>query len=51
LLKGIVRFKLPSRDRFVVHFAREKKNKANDAKIITLKANYFGMGIPVVKKS
>ena len=51
LHEGNVRFELPSRDPFVVHFPRKKKNKANDTGIITLKANYFGVGIPVVKKN
>jgi hypothetical protein len=45
-----MRFKLFSRDPFVVHFPRKKKNKTNDTGFITLKANYFGMGVPVVKK-
>ena len=51
LHEGNVRFELPSRDPFVVHFPRKKKNKANDTGIITLKDNYFGVGIPVVNKS
>ena len=43
--EGNVRFELPSRPPFVVHFPR-KKNKANEDKIIALKANYFGFGNP-----
>jgi hypothetical protein len=45
---GNVRFELPSRKPFVVHFPRKKKNKKNDGGIITLKANYFGVGVPLV---
>jgi hypothetical protein len=45
---GNVRFELPSRKPFVVHFPRKKKNKKNDDGIITLKANYFGVGVPLV---
>ena len=51
LHEGNMRFELPSREPFVVHFPRKKKNKAYDNGIITLKANYFGMGIPITKKS
>jgi hypothetical protein len=36
---------LPSKDPFVVHFPRKKK--ANDDGIITLKANYFEVGLPL----
>lgn len=43
--EGNVRFELPSRPPFVVHFP-EKRNKANEDKIIALKANYFGFGKP-----
>ena len=43
--EGDVRFELASRAPFVVHFPR-KKNKANEDKIIALKANYFGFGKP-----
>jgi hypothetical protein len=45
---GNVIFELPSREPFVVHFPRKKKNKKNDGGIITLKANYFGVGVPLV---
>jgi hypothetical protein len=53
LHEGKMRFELPSRDPFVVHFPKKKKNKnkAHDNGIITLKANYFGMGVPIAKKS
>jgi hypothetical protein len=44
-----MRFKLLSRNPFVVHFLGKNK-KASDTRIITLKANYFGVGILVVKK-
>jgi hypothetical protein len=43
-----VRFELSSRGPFVVYFPR-KKNKVNRDKIITLKANYFGVGVPIEK--
>jgi hypothetical protein len=45
LHEGNVRFELSSRDPFVVHFPRKKKNKTNDTMVITLKANYFGVGV------
>jgi hypothetical protein len=44
-----VRFELPSREPFVMHFPRKKKNKRHDDGIITLKANYFGLGIPLAR--
>ena len=50
LHEGNVIIELPSRALFIVHFPR-KKNKDNRDKIITLKANYFGIGIPLSKKS
>jgi hypothetical protein len=50
LHEGNVRFELPSCAPFIVHFSR-KKSKANKDKIITLKANYFGVGVPIAKKS
>jgi hypothetical protein len=43
--EGNVRIGLPSKDPFVVHFPR--KNKANYDGIITLKPNYFGVGLPL----
>ena len=43
--EGNVRFELPSRAPFVVHFPR-KKNKATEDKIIALKGNYFRFGKP-----
>ena len=49
LHEGNVRFELPSREPFVVHFPRKKKNKKNEDGIITLKANYFGAGVPLRK--
>ena len=49
LHEGNVRFELPSREPFVVHFPRKKRSKKNDDGIITLKANYFGAGIPLLK--
>jgi hypothetical protein len=50
LHEGNVRFELPSRAPFIVHFPR-KKSKANGEKLITLKVNYFGVGVPIAKKS
>ena len=50
LHEGNVKFELPSRAPLIVHFPR-KKNKANGDRIITLKANYFGVGVPLAKKS
>ena len=50
LHEGNVRIEVPSRDPFVVHFPRKKKAKPNDDDgVITLKANYFGVGVPVHK--
>ena len=49
LHEGNLRFELPSREPFVVHFPRKKKNKKNDDGIITLEANYFGAGVPLLK--
>jgi hypothetical protein len=42
-----VRIGLPSKEPFVVHFPRKKKAKHDDDEIITLKANYFGVGLPL----
>jgi hypothetical protein len=42
-----VRIGLPSKDPFVVNFPRKKKDKNCDDGIITLKANYFGVGLPL----
>jgi hypothetical protein len=47
LYEGNVRIELPSKDPFVVHFPRKKKAKHDDNGIITLKANYFGVGLPL----
>jgi hypothetical protein len=44
-----MRFELPSHDPFVVHFPRKKKVKTYGNEIITLKANYFEMGVPLPK--
>jgi hypothetical protein len=44
-----VRIGLPSKEPFVVHFHRKKKAKYDDNGIITLKANYFGVGLPLTK--
>jgi hypothetical protein len=49
LHEGNVRIVLPSREHFVVHFPRKKKAMKNDDGIITLKANYFGVGTPLKK--
>jgi hypothetical protein len=45
LHEGNVRFELPSREPFVVHFPRKKKAKKLEDGIITLKANYFVVGV------
>jgi hypothetical protein len=42
-----VRIELPSKDPFVVHFSIKKKAKTDDNEIITLKTNYFGLGLPL----
>ena len=47
LHEGNVRIGLPSKEPFVVHFPRKKKAKHDDDGIITLKANYFGVGLPL----
>jgi hypothetical protein len=47
LHKGNVRIGPSSKDPFVVHFPRKKKANHDDNGIITLKANYFGVGIPL----
>ena len=45
-----VRIGLPSRDPFIVHFPRKKKAKPNDDDgVITLKSNYFEVGVPIHK--
>ena len=49
LHEGNVRIGLPCREPFVVHFPRKKKAKTNENGIITLKANYFGVGVPLPK--
>jgi hypothetical protein len=40
-----LRIDLPLREPFVVHFSRKKKARKNDDGIITLKSNYFGVGM------
>jgi hypothetical protein len=45
LHKGNVRIGLPSKDPFVVHFPRKKKAKTDDDGIITMAANYIGVGL------
>ena len=49
LHEGNVRIGLPSKEPFVVHFPRKKKAKHDDNGIITLKANYFAVGLPLPK--
>jgi hypothetical protein len=44
-----VRIGLPSKEPFVVHFPRKKKAKHDDNGIITLKDNYFGVGLQLQK--
>jgi hypothetical protein len=46
---GNVRIRLPSKEPFVVHFPRKKKAKHGNDRIITLKANYLGVGVPIAK--
>jgi hypothetical protein len=45
----IIRIDLPSQEPFVVQFPRKKKSMKNDDGIITLKANYFRVVIPIKK--
>ena len=47
LHEGNVKLQFPSRDPFVIHFPRKKKSKQDDKGAITLKANYFGVGVPL----
>jgi hypothetical protein len=47
LHEGNVMIDLPLPEPFVVHFPRKKKARKNDDGIITLKANYFGVVIPL----
>ena len=50
LHEGNVRIGLPSRDPFIVHFPRKKNVKPDDDDgIIIFKANYFVVGIPLLK--
>ena len=50
LHEGNVRIGISSRDPFIVHIPRKKKAKPNDDDgIITLKSNYFRVGIPLIK--
>jgi hypothetical protein len=49
LHEGNVRIVLPSKEPFVVHFPRNKKAKYGEDGVITLKANYFGWGVPLPK--
>jgi hypothetical protein len=42
-----VRIGVPSKDQFLVHFPRKKKDNTDDDGIITLKANYFVVGLPL----
>jgi hypothetical protein len=51
LHEGNMMFELSSSDPFTIYFPRKKKNESNETRIITLKANNFWLGIPVVKKS
>ena len=48
LHEGNVKLQLPLRDPFVIHFPRKKKAKQDDKEAITLKANYFGVGVPLI---
>jgi hypothetical protein len=47
-MKGTWRIELLSREPLVVHFSRKKARK-NDDGIITLKTNYFRVGVPLNK--
>ena len=46
--EGNMKLQLPSWDPFVIHFPRKNKAKQDDKEAITLKANYFGVGIPLI---
>ena len=48
LHEGNVKLQLPSRDPFVIHFPRKNKAKHDEKEDITLKANYFGVGVPLI---
>ena len=48
LHEGNVKLHLPSWDPFVIHFPRKKKAKHDEKEAITLKANYFGVGVPLI---
>ena len=48
LHEGNVKLQLPSWDPFVIHFPRKKKAKHDEKEAITLKANYFGVGVPLI---
>ena len=47
LYEGSVKLQLPLRDLFVIHFPK-KKSKHDEKEAITLKANYFGVGVPLI---
>ena len=49
LHEGNVKLQLPSRDPFVVHFPRKKRARTDEKTVITLKANYFGVGVPLAR--
>ena len=44
-----VKLQLPSRDPFVVHFPGKTKARHDEKTDITLKANYFGVGVPLTR--
>ena len=48
LHEGNTKLQLASRDPFVIHFPRKKKTKHDKKEAITLKANYFGVGVPLI---
>ena len=48
LHEGNVKLQLPSQDPFVIHFPSKKKAKHDEKEAITLKANYFGVGVPLI---
>ena len=48
LHEGNAKLQFPIQDPFVIHFPRKKKAKHDEKEAITLKDNYFGVGIPLI---
>ena len=49
LHEGNVKLQFPSRAPFAVHFPRKKKTRHDEKTVIILKANYFGVGVPLAR--